>query len=45
MEISESEIDKVIEKKLIEYEIRWLYTDSKQSIEDYFIELRNIEFI
>jgi len=41
VEISEIEIDKVIEKKLIKYEIRWLYSENQQSIENYFIQLRN----
>jgi len=41
VEISEIEINQVIEKKLIEYEIRWLYTENEKSLEHYLIELRN----
>jgi len=41
VEISEIEIDKVIEKKLIEYEIRWLYNENQKPIEHYLVELRN----
>ena len=41
IEIDESEIEKVIEKKLIEYEIRWLYSENQQSIEHYLKQLKN----
>jgi hypothetical protein len=41
VEISEIEINKVIEKKLIEYEIRWLYSENQKSVEQYLVELRN----
>ena len=40
VEINENEIEKVIEKKLIEYEIRWLYSENQQSIESFLIQLK-----
>ncbi len=39
VEISEEEIDKIIEKKLLEYEIRWLFTDKPEKIELYHKQL------
>ena len=41
VEINENEIEKVIKKKLIEYEIRWLYSENQQSIEYYLKQLNN----
>jgi uncharacterized protein YfkK (UPF0435 family) len=41
VEINENEIEKVIGKKLIEYEVRWLYSDSQQSLEYYLEQLKN----
>ncbi len=41
VEINENEIEKVIEKKQIEYQVRWLYSDEQQSIENYLIKLKN----
>jgi len=41
VEINENEIEKIIGKKLIEYEIRWLYFESQLSIEHYLKQLRN----
>jgi len=39
--IGEDEINKIIEKKLIEYEIRWLYSTDEPSVESYSGQLRN----
>ena len=41
VEIKENEIEKVIEKKLIEYDIRWLYSENQWSIEKYLKQLQN----
>ena len=41
VEIKENEIGKVIEKKLIEYEVRWLYSDSQRAIKYYLEQLKN----
>jgi hypothetical protein len=41
VEIKETEIEKVIEKKLIEYEIRWLYSENRQSTENYLAQFEN----
>ena len=41
VDINENEIEKVIKKKLIEYEIRWLYSENQQSIEYYLKQLNN----
>jgi len=41
VEINENEIEKVIGKKLIEYEIRWLYSENLQSVEYYLEQLKN----
>lgn len=37
--IKEDEINKIIDKKLIEYEIRWLYAPDKPSVENYLSQL------
>ena len=41
VEISEIEIEKVIEKKLVEYEIRWLYSENQQTLEQYLEQIKN----
>ena len=41
VEINENEIEKVTNKKLFEYEIRWLYSENQMSIEYYINELNN----
>ena len=41
VEINENEIEKVIKKKLIEYEIKWLYSENQMSIENYLKQLQN----
>jgi len=41
VKISEKEIDKVAEKKLIEYDIRWLYSDSEPAASHLLKQLRN----
>jgi len=41
IKIDENEINKIIEKKLIEYEIRWLYAPNKPSVEYYLKQLKN----
>ncbi len=41
VEIKENEIEKVIGKKLIEYEIRWLYSESQQAIQYFIEQLKN----
>jgi hypothetical protein len=33
VEISENEIEKIMEKKLVEFNIRWLYSETRQSLE------------
>lgn len=33
VEISENEIEKIMEKKLVEFDIRWLYSETRQSVE------------
>lgn len=38
--IGEDEINKIIEKKLIEYEIRWLYAPDEPSVELYLRQLK-----
>jgi len=41
VKINENEIEKVINKKLIEYDIRWLYSENQMSIEYYLKELNS----
>lgn len=40
VKIGENEINKIIEKKLIEYEIRWLYSPDEPSVEYYLRQLK-----
>lgn len=41
VDINESEIEKVIDKKLSEYEIRWLYASDSELLQNYLQQLRN----
>lgn len=41
VEINDIEIEKVIKKKLIEYEIRWLYSENQQSLEYFLNRLKS----
>lgn len=41
VEINENEIEKIIKKKLIEYKIRWVYSENQRSIEKYLKQLQN----
>lgn len=39
--INDSEIEKVIDKKQTEYQIRWIYSDDKNTIADYYKQIIN----
>ena len=41
VDINDSEIEKVIDKKLSEYEIRWLYAPNVELLQDYLQLLKN----
>jgi len=41
VDINESEIEKVIDKKLSEYEIRWLYASDSELLQNYLQQLKN----
>ncbi len=41
VDITDSEIEKVIDKKLSEYEIRWLYASNTEILQNYLLQLTN----
>jgi len=41
VDINDSEIEKVIDKKLSEYEIRWLYASNAEILQNYLLQLKN----
>ncbi|MFA6980069.1 MAG: peptidylprolyl isomerase [Ignavibacteriaceae bacterium] len=41
VEINDAEIKKIIEKKLSQYELRWLYAENSATLENYLNQLKN----
>ena len=41
VEISDTEINKIIEKKLSQYELRWLYAENSANVENYLMQLKS----